>query len=113
MAEHVDPEEDAGAPFDDPGALPAVYGALHGRGDDLARAEGLISAGARPALTIVGPGGVGKTRLVVAMGERLADRFADGVRFVALAGERTPADAETRVRQAVGEGIGGAGQIRA
>lgn len=101
MPDHVVTEEAAGAPSDDdPGALPTVYGALHGRDEDLARAEGLIAAGARPVLTIVGPGGVGKTRLAIALGERLAGRFADGVRFVALAGERTSTDAESRVRQA-------------
>jgi predicted ATPase len=37
-------------------------------------------------LTIVGFGGIGKTRLALAMAERLVDAFADGVWFVSLVG---------------------------
>jgi MoxR-like ATPase len=66
----------------DLGALPAVYGPLFGRDDDLDRAAGLIAAERRPVLTVVGPGGVGKTRLAIALGQRLRNDFADGVRFV-------------------------------
>jgi predicted ATPase len=35
-------------------------------------------------VTLTGPGGVGKTRLAAAVGERLADRFGEGTVFVAL-----------------------------
>lgn len=37
-------------------------------------------------VTVVGPGGVGKTRLVCAVGEQLAGSFNDGICFVPLAG---------------------------
>ncbi len=35
-------------------------------------------------VTIVGPGGIGKTRMAVEIGRQIADNFADGVKFIAL-----------------------------
>jgi len=45
-------------------SLPALHHRLVGRGDALARVEGLISDGAR-LVTITGPGGAGKSRLAL------------------------------------------------
>ena len=106
------PGEPLGIEQRDLGELPAVYGPLFGRDDDLDQAAGLIAAGSRPVLTVVGPGGVGKTRLAVALGQRIEHDFADGVRFVPLAGERAASDAATRVGQALGASTGGPEQIR-
>jgi predicted ATPase len=45
---------------------------------------GLVERSGARLVTLTGPGGVGKTRLAVAVGERLRDRFGAGTVFVAL-----------------------------
>jgi predicted ATPase len=67
------------------GALPAQPTSLVGRARDLALARGLVLRDDVRLLTLTGPAGVGKTRLAIALAERLAARFTDGVGFVDLA----------------------------
>jgi predicted ATPase/DNA-binding winged helix-turn-helix (wHTH) protein len=55
-------------------------------------------------VTIIGPGGVGKTRLVTEWATRLGDRFAGGVRVVSLVGERDDDGAVERVAGELGFG---------
>ncbi len=57
-----------------------------GRRAELAAAAGLLAAGDCRLLTVVGPGGAGKSRLAIALAEQLDLRFLDGVCFVPLAG---------------------------
>jgi predicted ATPase/DNA-binding CsgD family transcriptional regulator len=55
-----------------------------GRADELAEIATLLADPACRLLTLVGPGGVGKTRLALQAAADAQSHFADGVRFVAL-----------------------------
>src|SRR3712207_1581137 len=58
-------------PVDAPPGLVIPPTTLYGRADDIAAVIGLFRSGAR-LVTLTGPGGVGKTRLVAAVAESLA-----------------------------------------
>jgi len=57
----------------------------------------------RRFLTILGPGGVGKTTVAVAVAEALAGAYPDGVRFVGLGSLTDPALVPATVLAALGE----------
>lgn len=63
--------------------LPSPNTPLVGRDDELGMLDGFLSGGCR-LVTLVGPGGVGKTRLAVEAAARAAERFPGGVHFVDL-----------------------------
>src|SRR3569833_1161893 len=63
-------------------ALPAPLPAFIGRGRE--RGELAAAVKAHRLVTVVGPGGVGKTRRALAVAEDLTGDFADGVWFVDL-----------------------------
>jgi predicted ATPase/DNA-binding winged helix-turn-helix (wHTH) protein len=65
------------------GNLPANLTSLIGRESELASLPAL--ARDTPVLTLVGAGGVGKTRLALAVADRLRGEFADGAWLVELA----------------------------
>jgi predicted ATPase len=67
------------------GALPVPATPLLGREQETAAIEGLVVGENARLVTLTGPGGVGKTRLMVETARRLSPRFADGARFVDLA----------------------------
>lgn len=62
--------------------LPAALGSVIGRGEIVASLAAQLRA--RRFLTIVGPGGIGKTTVAVAIAESLTRTYTDGVRFVGL-----------------------------
>jgi predicted ATPase/DNA-binding winged helix-turn-helix (wHTH) protein len=67
-----------------PGArLPARVETLIGRESELATLAGLVRA--HRAITVLGPGGIGKTQCALELARRIAPEFPDGVWFFDLA----------------------------
>jgi AAA domain len=84
--------------------LPSQPTPLVGRSDELATIRWRLADEGVRLLTLVGPAGVGKTRLAVAAAEQLAipNRFPDGVVFVNLAPVRDPTQVLSSLAAAVG-----------
>jgi predicted ATPase/class 3 adenylate cyclase len=74
-----------------PNNLPVQLTSLIGRGLELATVQRLLSREDVRLLTLIGPGGTGKTRLGLQVAAELSDRFVDGVFFVNLAPLSDPA----------------------
>ena len=85
-----------------PNNLPAQLTPLIGRAHDISVVRRrLLSDGAR-LVTLVGPPGVGKTRLALAAAEDVLDQFNDGVFFVRLAPVSDPDQVAAAIAQALG-----------
>jgi predicted ATPase len=70
--------------------LPAQLTPLVGRKQEVEEACALLRSEQTRLLTLIGPGGVGKTRLGIRVAEELAGEFAEGVCFDSLAPIREP-----------------------
>jgi predicted ATPase/class 3 adenylate cyclase len=70
--------------------LPAPRTSFVGRTRELAEIDGLLEDPACRLLTLVGPGGAGKTRLALEAAARRVDRYPHGVHFVSLAPVASP-----------------------
>ena len=81
--------------------LPLAANPLVGRKKELADVLQALLDGSR-AVTITGPGGVGKTRFALAVAGEAAHAFPDGVWFVPLASLRDPALVFPTVADAIG-----------
>ncbi len=67
-----------------PLSLPRPMTGLIGRKRELALASSLLHRDDVRLLTVTGPGGIGKTRIAIEIGQTERDIFADGVAFVPL-----------------------------
>ncbi|MEU9785661.1 BTAD domain-containing putative transcriptional regulator, partial [Streptomyces phaeochromogenes] len=83
-----------------PSNLPAPLTSFIGRADDLTRIDTLLAAGR--LVTVLGPGGAGKTRLAVEAARRHRHEFHDGAWMIDLASVTEPA----KVGAALLAGIG-------
>ena len=70
--------------------LPSPRTSFVGRRDELAEIDRLLEDPSCRLLTLVGPGGVGKTRLALEAAARRIDRYPHGVHFVPLAAVAAP-----------------------
>jgi len=82
--------------------LPAQLTPLVGREDALSEIEARLEESACRLLTLVGPGGSGKTRLALEVAARQVDGYRDGVFYVPLAPLRTVDAIVPAIAQAIG-----------
>ena len=61
-----------------PRSLPVPSTTLFGREQDIVEVSKLLAKPGVRLVTLTGPGGIGKTRLAIAVGEQLDDRYRQG-----------------------------------
>jgi predicted ATPase/transcriptional regulator with XRE-family HTH domain len=96
------PEQPVPALQQPPGNLPVPLTRLIGRKQDLAAVRNALLRGETRLLTLIGPPGIGKTRLSIAIAHDVRAAFADGTHFVALAPIADPALVIATIAQTLG-----------
>ncbi|MEV6561521.1 BTAD domain-containing putative transcriptional regulator [Nocardia sp. NPDC051756] len=91
---------DQPAPQADSTNLPAPLTSFIGRDDDLARIDTLLAAGR--LVTVLGPGGAGKTRLAVESARRRRHEYRDGAWMIDLASVTEPSKVGAALLTAIG-----------
>ncbi len=86
-------------------SLPVDTTSLIGREEAIEDVAGLIELPETRLVTLTGPGGIGKTRLAVAVGDRLDDRYPSGAVFVPLASVAKPELVLVSIASAVGADV--------
>jgi hypothetical protein len=97
----------------EPHPLPAATTSLFGREQAIDEVVGMLVQPEVRLVTLTGPGGVGKTRLAIAVGERLRDRFDSGAVFVPLAAITQPEFVVSAIGRAVGADLAGTAPLEA
>lgn len=80
-----------------------------GRRDEIALLAARLAEPGCRLLTLIGPGGIGKTRLAGEVAARCAHAFSDGVQFVSLSGTTRPDHLPGAVASAMGLLLSGSG----
>ena len=88
--------------------IPSPVTALVGRDRDVSEVDRLLEGQDRRLVVLTGPGGVGKTRLALAVAERSRSHWADGVAFVDL----SPVTDPRLVPEVIAAALGFVGQGR-
>src|SRR5262249_59793840 len=89
------------------GRLPVSTTSLIGREQAIGEVATLLGRAGVRLVTLTGPGGVGKTRLAVAVGEQLRDRFGAGSVLVPLEAVTDPGLVLAAVGRAAGADLAG------
>jgi predicted ATPase len=92
-----------------PRPLPVSATSLLGRDEAVGEVAGLVESPGVRLVTLTGPGGVGKTRLAVAAGERLRHDFDAGTVFVPLDSVADPERVLAAISRAAGADLAGTG----
>jgi len=93
------------------GNLPPPLTSLVGRAQELTALAEKLQDDVYRCVSLIGPGGIGKTRLAVAVGAQLQEAFPDGVWLVELGGlapttpAEPPAQLQDRLATAVGQAL--------
>ena len=90
-----------------PRPLPVPATSLVGREDAIEEVAELMGRADGRLVMLTGPGGVGKTRLAMAVGDRVRDRFDSGAAFVALDSVTEPEQFLATIGRAVGAEVAG------
>jgi predicted ATPase/DNA-binding SARP family transcriptional activator len=83
-------------------ATPSPVTALVGRDDDIEEVSGLLTARDRRLVVLTGAGGIGKTRLALAVLERSKAHWRDGTAFVDLSAVNDPRLVPDAIASALG-----------
>ena len=92
-----------------PRPLPVSTTSLINRERAIDEVAALVERPGVRLVTLTGPGGIGKTRLAVAVGERLRDDFSAGTVFVPLDAVSQPGRVLDHIGRAVGADLAGSG----
>lgn len=103
------PNTSSGSPAPEPPQhnLPLIASSFVGRESELAQIATRLTDPAVRLVTIVGPGGMGKSRLALQAGRSLVENFVDGVWFVGLAAVDSTGQMATAILEALPGGGGG------
>ncbi len=92
-----------------PHNLPLQATEFFGRSAEISTIDAMLRSPGTKLVTIVGPGGAGKTRLGLQVAAEQIERFADGVFFVDLSAERNPDAAYEAIVRALALSVAGGG----